>query len=1015
MEAQRPFAIHAVARLAHEYFDIDPHVVTELPGEVDFNYRIKEESGKEYLLKISRSDFVLEDLLFQNALLRHLSDKSLQVQTPVLLDNRSGDQTSFVASDEKRRHAMRLFEWLPGKPISLANPVHDALLTHLGFCLGRLSHALADFQHPASNRSLKWDITYADWVQAKLEHFEDPDQLATVTHFLELFQTEVIPHLPGLRRSVIFNDANDNNILIPDRGSSDHILAFIDFGDALWAPTINDLAIACAYNAMDKADPLETILLLTRAYHGQFPLTAIEAEILFPLIAARLLISVTVSAINRHEHPDNLYLQISDAGAWSLLNKLQQISPAFARYSIREACGFEPHPNAKFFREWATQHRFDFRPVVSRNCSPANCCALDLSVGSTLLGNTADFFEDRRFNRLIQRHLEDENCEVGVGGYLEIRPFYTADSYTSEGNQGPQWRTMHLGLDVWTTAFTPVYAPLSGKIFSAHYNEGYRDYGPTLILEHQPDGGPLFYTLFGHLSPDSLKGWEKGMPVKAGQVIGAIGAPPDNGHWPPHLHFQVILDMLGETCNYPGVALAHQRSVWASLCPDPNLLAGIPMRKPETLSPEYLRKKRAALLAPNLSLSYRAPLWISRGYLQHLYDHTGRRYLDTVNNVAHVGHEHPRVVEAGIRQMRVLNTNTRYLHPGITEYAESLLATLPEQFQVCYFVNSGSEANELALRIAKTVTGRQDMIALEMGYHGNTNACVEVSSYKFDRKGGKGKPFHTHITSLPDPHAGKYRGNDAQTTQAYAEEFRQLIRQLEAEDRKPAGLICESIISCGGQVMPPPGYFKAIYRSIQEAGGLVIADEVQTGFGRVGQHFWSFELHQVVPDIITLGKPIGNGHPMGAVITTRAIAEAFNNGMEFFSTFGGNPVSAAIGLAVLEVVHEEGLQLKALETGEYVQHQLRQLQQQFPLISDIRGRGLFLGVALMQDDTPATLQAAYLINRMREQGILMSTDGPHDNVLKIKPPLCFNNRDADFLVATMEKILREDGCGYLDC
>jgi len=1012
MEMQRPFAVHTVARFAHEYFGIDPDTVTELPGEVDFNYRIWEASGKQYLLKISRSDFILEDLLFQNALLRHLSAKTLQVQTPVLLDNPSGDQISFVASDEKHRHAMRLFEWLPGKPISLAHPVTDTLLHHLGACLGRLSHALADFQHPASNRNLKWDITHADWIQDKLDHFEDPEQRTIVAHFLHLFQTEVIPQLPGLRRSVIFNDANDNNILIPESGLPEQILAFIDFGDALWAPTINDLAIACAYNAMDKPDPLETILLLTRAYHAQFPLTAIEAGLLFPLIAARLIISVTVSAINRQENPDNLYLQISDAGAWELLKKLRNIAPAFAKYSIRDACGFEAHPEARHFREWATQHRFDFRPVVQLNYSPSNTCILDLGVESTLLGNAADYFDDDKFNRLIQRHLEDQHCELGVGGYLEIRPFYTADSYTSEGNQGPQWRTMHLGLDLWTKAYTPVYAPLAGKIYAAHYNEGYRDYGPTLILEHTPEDGPAFYTLYGHLSPDSLTGWEKGMTVKAGQLIASIGGPPHNGHWPPHLHFQVILDMLGETCNYPGVALAHQRSVWASVCPDPNLLAGIPMRKSEAVSPEYIRKKRGAVLAPNLSLSYRQPLWISRGYMQYLYDYTGRRYLDTVNNVAHVGHEHPRVTEAGIRQMRVLNTNTRYLHPAVVEYAESLLETVPEQFQVCYFVNSGSEANELALRIAKTVTGRTDMLAIEMGYHGNTNACIEVSSYKFDRKGGKGCPPHTHIVPLPDGHAGKYSGHDGSTAQAYAAEVQRVLQQLEQENRSPAGIICESIISCGGQVMPPPGYFKEVYRNLQQSGGLVIADEVQTGFGRVGHHFWAFELHGVVPDIITLGKPIGNGHPMGAVITTRAIADAFNNGMEFFSTFGGNPVSAAIGLAVLEVIHEEGLQLKALETGEYLQQQLHQLQAQFPLISDVRGAGLFLGIALTQDDTPATRQAAYLVNRMRERGILMSTDGPFDNILKIKPPLCFQPRDADFLMASMEKILREDGCAY---
>lgn len=1008
MEEQRPFAVQTVARFANEYFGLDTGQVAELPGEVDYNYRIQDHSGKHYLLKITRENFVLEDLLFQNAMLQHLSGKELSVKTPRLVENRKGDQISFVGSDRNSRHAMRLFEWIHGKTISSVYPVGKTLLEELGVVLGKLSGALIDFQHPASNRNLKWDITYADWIQAKLNVFEDPQQLKLVNHFLILFKTRVIPQLPRLRRSVIFNDANDNNILVSTVEGRPRIDAFIDFGDSLWAPTINDLAIACAYNVMGSEDPLEHICTIAGAYHKQFPLTETETALLFPLIAARLIISVTVSAINRQENPDNAYLQISDQGAWNLLSKLETISADFAHYCIREACGFEAHPSARQFKQWARQHKFDFKPLLKKGLGRNQICQLDLSMGSPILGNYADFFVDSRFNRLISRHLEDNNCEIGVGGYLEIRPFYTADSYTTQGNEGPRWRTMHLGLDIWTEAHTPVYAPLSGKIFAAHYNEGYRDYGPTIIVEHEPEDGPRFFTLYGHLSPDSLQGWEKGMPVKAGQVIAAIGAPPHNGHWPPHLHFQVILDMLGETTNYPGVALASQREVWASLCPDPNLIAGLQLRKPDPGNPAYLLKKRKQFLAPNLSLSYHHPLLISRGFGQYLFDHTGRRFLDTVNNVAHVGHEHPRVVEAGLRQMRVLNTNTRYLHPLVIEYAEALLATLPDTFEVCYFVNSGSEANELAMRIAKTVTGRQDMLALEMGYHGNTQACIDVSSYKFDRKGGKGKPEHTHIAPLPDSHSGKYKGFNAETATAYVEELRQLIRSLESQGKTPAGFICESIVSCGGQVVPPPTYLSQAFQAVRETGALVIADEVQTGFGRVGEHFWSFEMDRALPDIVTLGKPMGNGHPMGAVVTTRVIAEAFHNGMEFFSTFGGNPVSAAIGLSVLEILHEEGLQLRALETGEYLQQQLRQVSQSFPIISDIRGQGLFQGIALMDDEKPATAKASYLVNRMQERGILMSTDGPFNNVLKIKPPLCFAEKDADFLVENLDKILKED-------
>ncbi len=397
---------------------------------------------------------------------------------------------------------------------------------------------------------------------------------------------------------------------------------------------------------------------------------------------------------------------------------------------------------------------------------------------------------------------------------------------------------------------------------------------------------------------------------------------------------------------------------------------------------------RRRLLGRNLSIAYEKPLNIVRGEMQYLFDDEGRRYLDAYNNVAHVGHCHPKVVAAGQEQMALLNTNTRYLNDLIIRYAERLTATLPEPLSVCFFVNSGSEANELALRLARAHTKARDLIVLEHAYHGNTTTLIDISPYKHDGPGGDGPPAWVHKVPLP-------------TTQDDA----QIVANLAAQLKPLCGFIAESMPSVAGQIILPDGYLENVYDAVRAAGGVCIADEVQTGLGRIGTHFWAFEKYGVVPDIVVLGKPIGNGHPIGAVITTPDIAESFDNGMEFFSTFGGNNVSCAIGLAVLEVVQEEKLQSHALQVGEHLLSGLRDLQQRHEIIRDVRGSGLFLGVELRNGNAPATSEANRIVNQMREHGILFGTDGPSHNVLKIRPPMPFSIEDADLLISTLAETL----------
>lgn len=403
--------------------------------------------------------------------------------------------------------------------------------------------------------------------------------------------------------------------------------------------------------------------------------------------------------------------------------------------------------------------------------------------------------------------------------------------------------------------------------------------------------------------------------------------------------------------------------------------------------------KRAKYISQNVSLSYEKPLHIVRGQGQYLYDAQGRQYLDCVNNVSHVGHCHPKVVAAAQKQMAILNTNTRYLHENLLSYAEQLVATLPAPLEVCFFVCSGSEANELAVRLAQAYTKMTDFLVLDHGYYGNTSTLINMSPYKFNGPGGKGKPDFVHILPLPNTYK-KINVNIS------------AIKNL-------AAFIGESFPSCAGQIVLPDHYLQELYAEVRQAGGICIADEVQTGLGRMGTHFWGFAAQNVVPDIVTMGKPLGNGHPIGAVVTTREIADSFCNGMEYFNTFGGNTVSCAIGLSVLEVMQEENLQAHALKQGDYLKQKLQELKTKYNCINEIRGRGFFLGIEFNHHKNNLALakNVALLVNQMKERGILLGADGPMRNVIKIKPPLVFTKENSDCLVKNLEECLENFPAG----
>jgi 4-aminobutyrate aminotransferase-like enzyme len=661
--------------------------------------------------------------------------------------------------------------------------------------------------------------------------------------------------------------------------------------------------------------------------------------------------------------------------------------------------------------EWlGTQTAAPLLAAVDLRTAPS--LVLDLSVGSRLLGADPAAAATDALTRTIFGAMERAGVAVAVGRYDEPRLLYSSALF---GGEVPidERRTVHLGIDLFVAPGATIHAPFEGVVHVRADNPAPLDYGPLVVLRHTTGGGEAFFTLYGHLSRDTLAGLAVGRRVGRGEPFARVGTPPENGGWPPHVHFQVILDLLERDAAFPGVACARERTLWTSLSPDPNRLLGIPAGRfpPREATREATLAARRERVGPSVRLSYRRPVKIVRGFMQYLYDETGRAFLDVYNNVPLVGHSHPRVVRAVQEQLGLLNTNTRYLHDNVVAYAERLARLLPDPLRVCFFVNSGSEANELALRLARAANGREDVIVLEHSYHGHTSTLVDVSPYKFAGPGGRGRKPWVHVAPLPDGYRGRYRRADPQAGHRYAAEVGAITDRLRAEGRGLAAFLAESMPSTAGQIVFPPGYLAEAYRHVRAAGGVCIADEVQTGFARLGTHLWGFETQGVVPDIVVLGKPIGNGFPLGAVVTTREIATAFDNGMEFFSTFGGNPVACAAGLAVLDVLEEEGLRARARGVGEHLLGALHDLQDRRALIGDVRGAGLFLGVELVRDRAtlePATEEASYVVERLRELGVLAGTDGPFGNVLKVRPPLIFSEVDANLFVGRLDAVLAED-------
>jgi len=993
---------------------------TLLPSERDQNFLMGKKSGERFVLKIANAMDQRERLDCQNRAMMRIAETT--DVCPAVVPNLEGRRITPFDTSGGITHFIRLVSYLEGTPLGRIKRQTDDLRFDLGRRLGQLDRALAGFDHPGAHRdAFKWNLAGGiSVVERYAPLIADGKIRKQVEQLMAVFENTTAPVLSDLRKSVIHNDANDYNVIIGNGedlySRNQRIVGIIDFGDMVHSYTVGDPAIAIAYAVLNRADPVAVASRILAGYHSEYPLEEKEISALFGLVCLRLCMSASIAAHQQQQRPDNAYLSISQEPIRNTLPVLTRIHPRFAEAVFRNACGYSPLPRSATVCRWLKDNRERIDPISETDLATEPCRVVDLGMESPLVAGDAHGESLPGIAARVAGILKASGTRIGIGGYDETRLPGVAELLSGNTEKTDGAGRVHIGRDLFfNRANASVYAPMAGRIHRIEKQTipGYS--GSALLFEHITDRGDTFYTLFKHLTAASTDHFITGQFVEKGRKIGIAATRGRTGAM-SHLHFQLIVDLLDLGTGFPNHVPYSEREIWKSFSPDPNLILGIPEQQLPVPTPDKRETLafRCRHMGRNLSIGYRNPVKIVRGWMQYLFDETGRRYLDAYNNVPHVGHCHPRVVQSAVNQMKVLNTNTRYLHDRVNRYAERLLSTVPDPLSVCYFVNSASEGNELALRLARAYTGRREMIVLEAAYHGNTTSLIDISPYKHDGPGGAGRPAWVHTAPIADLYRGPYKADDPDAGFKYAEAVGDIADCIFKISGGLAAFISETCPSVGGQIIFPEGYLQAAYRHVRKAGGVCIADEVQTGYGRIGTHFYAFEAQGVVPDIVVLGKPIGNGHPVGAVITTAAIAEAFDNGMEFFSTFGGNTVTCAVGLTVLDVVFEEGLQENARLVGHRLMRGLMPMKRKFPLVGDVRGAGFFVGVELVRNtDTlePAGEEAAFIVDRMRDHGILVGIDGPFHNVIKIRPPMTFSGKDADHLATTLNGILAKEFYG----
>ncbi|AUQ51771.1 putative aminotransferase class 3 [Phaeobacter inhibens] len=994
------------AAVLHDHWGIHAEL-SRLDGEYDLNYRALTPDGQGYILKAMRPGCVSDLVDMQIAALAHLQNTDPGLPVPRTVAASNGELCLSLQDDTGEDRLVWVQTLLPGRCYAKSAPKSAELIREIGATLAGTTRALKDFVHPALERRFKWDLMTADWITDDITCIADDSRQQLIAEICADFSS-LKPQLEALPRQAIHNDANDYNILVTGELSEPRVVSgLIDLGDMCAAPRICDLAIAAAYVVLDHPQPQKALAALVSGYHSVTPLTEEELGLLWPLLRMRLAVSVVNSTLEAKENPDDPYVTISQEPAWRFLDQPSE-HPALITARLRATCGLTVVDGADRVLAYLETHSGDFFPLMGRDLTGFPMGSLSVEE-STWPQNPFEM-PLAEAAKVGQEFSGANGANWWLGYYREPRLIYTAQAFRKGEYLASDRRTVHLAVDVFAPAGQPLHAPLAGEVQVVEDRANHLDYGGVVILKHHTDSGDAFYTLYGHLDPECCTRLSVGDKIAKGAPFCQLGTADQNGGWAPHVHFQIALSTEGIEADWPGVADPDDLALWTALCPNPAPLLNLPAAQVsyQPTDKSTVLAGRRAHFGGNLSLTYRDPVMLLRGWKHHFFDEWGRPYLDAYNNVPHVGHGHPRIQAVAADQLKRMNSNTRYLHPAQTTFAEKILSKMPDHLEVCFFVNSGTEANELALRLARAHTGAKGMVTPDHGYHGNTTGAIDISAYKFNAKGGVGPSDWVELVEVADDYRGTYGRDDPQRAQKYADLVDPAIAKLQASGHGVAGFIAETFPSVGGQIIPPKGYLPAVYEKIRAAGGICIADEVQTGLGRLGDYYFGFEHQGAAPDIVVLGKPIGNGHPLGVLVTTRAIADSFAQGPEFFSTFGGSTLSCRIGTEVLNIVDDEGLQENARQRGADLLNGLRDLQSRHQAIGDVRGMGLFIGVELIRTDgSEASEICAYVKNRMRDHRILIGSEGPKDNILKIRPPLTIDAEGIEMILKTLDSILSE--------
>ena len=977
-DAANPFDGHAhrrpdvdapeAARLLREAFGVEGELF-ELISHQDRNFRVTTASGARFVLKVAREGLGTDALEAENAAMLRAAAAGLPFEVPVPQPARDGSLIARVRTARGAEHDLRLVTWIESEVLAEDRHLPASFLRAHGAMAARIALAMRGFDHPALDRALQWDVRHADAVVAALApHAGTPGRRELLESAMARADGVLTSLAPGLRVQAVHQDVTDiNTVARRDRSGQPVPSGLIDFGDLSRTWLAAELAVTMAADAFHALEaPLQAAREIARGFLALLPLAEAELAALWPMVVARSC-AVAISGDQQAAiDPDNAYVASVRDEEWAALEAVAAVPFALAEAVFREVAGLRPG------RSWAVP-----AVVVPPIASLAGASVLDLSTTSDALA--AAGAGDPAVSA----------AAILAAGPLAIGRLGEARLADAVPNAMAEPETVQLGVDVFTAAGTAVVAPVAGSL---------RRIADGVVIA--ADG---FDLVLGGVEAEALEGAR----VAAGDPVGHVAASPDR--LPPRVHLQLVLE---PGLDAPYRAVPSLASAWQVLCPDPSALLGLApgaAAAPPDDAPELLAR-RSRVLADVQVHYFDVPPRIERGWRHHLVDTRGRSYVDIVNNVAVLGHSHAAVETAVRRQLARLNTNSRFLYRVMVEFAEALAARFPAPLDTVFLVNTGSEANELALRLARTVTGNEDVLCVRGAYHGWTSATDAITTSAWDNPRALGtRPSWVHTVEPPNTYRGVHRGSDAGTR--YAADVRATLARLADAGRGPAAFIAEPLYGNAGGVVLPDGYLREVYADVRAAGGLAIGDEVQTGYSRLGHYQWAFEQQGVVPDIVSVAKAAGNGMAVGAVVTTRAIAEAFRAEGSFFSSVGGSPVACAAGIAVLETIDRERLRDNAREVGGYLKAGLERVAAAHPeIVGAVHGMGLYLGVELVRDPVtqePAADEALAICERMLGLGVIVAPTGDGNNVLKVKPPLCLDRASADLVVAALERTLAE--------